>query len=150
MRSRPARTGESPPAACVPAPTLTETYATTSSTPSERTWALVAHLGGPAGILLSAGLFGFAVPLVIYLAKRDDSEFAGNQAKEALNFQLTLFLLHVAICGFVLVTLGLGLLVVWPFAIALWFVELVLGVVAALKSYGGTRFRYPLTLRMIA
>jgi uncharacterized Tic20 family protein len=37
-----------------------------------------------------------------------------------------------------------------PFAIALWFVELVLGVVAALKSYGGTRFRYPLTLRMIA
>jgi uncharacterized Tic20 family protein len=77
---------------------LTETYATTSSTPSERTWALIAHLGGPAGILLSAGLFRFRCSrFVIYLAKRDDSEFAGDQAKEALNFQITLFLLHVAI-----------------------------------------------------
>jgi hypothetical protein len=127
---------------------LTETYATTS-TSSDRTWALVAHLGGPAGILMSAGLFGFAVPLVIYLAKRDDSEFAGHQAKEALNFQITLFLLHLVIWAFVLATLGIGLLVVWPFAIALWLGELVLGVVAALKSYGGARFRYPLTLRMI-
>jgi len=131
---------------------MTETYATSaaSSTREERTWALVAHLGGPAGILLSAGLFGFAVPLVVYLAKRDDSEFVGNQAKEALNFQITLFLLHMAIWLFVLATLGIGLLVVWPFAIALWLVELVLGVVAALQSYGGTRFQYPLTLRMIA
>jgi uncharacterized Tic20 family protein len=38
---------------------------------------------------------------------------------------------------------------VWPFAIALCLRELVLGVIATLKSYGGTRFRYPLTLRMV-
>jgi uncharacterized Tic20 family protein len=126
---------------------MSETYATSSR--AERTWALVAHLGGPAGILLSAGLFGFAVPLVIYLAKRDDSEFAGHQAKEALNFQITLFVLHVAIWIFVLATLGLGILVVWPFLIALWIGELVVGVVGGLRAYGGARFRYPLTLRMI-
>jgi len=137
---------------CVPAPALTETYATNpaSSSSAERTWALTAHLGGPAGILLSAGLFGFAVPLVIYLAKRDDSVFAGNQAKEALNFQITLFLLHALIWLFVIMTLGIGILVVWPFLISLWLGELVIGVVAALRAYGGTKFRYPLTLRMIA
>ncbi len=131
---------------------MTETYATNpaSSTREERTWALVAHLGGPAGLLLSAGLFGFAVPLVIWLPKRDDNEFAGNQAKEALNFQITLFLLHALIWLFVIMTFGIGILVVWPFLIALWLGELVIGVVAALKAYGGTRFRYPLTLRMIA
>ena len=65
--------------------------------PADRTWALVAHPCGHAGILLSAGIFGFPVPLVIYLAKRDESEFAGDQAKEALTFQITLFLLHAAI-----------------------------------------------------
>lgn len=119
-------------------------------TRGQRAWALVAHLGGPAGILLSAGLFGFAVPLVIYLAKRDDSEFAGHQAKEALNFQITLFLLHALIWLFVIMTLGIGILVVWPFLIALWLGELVIGIVAAMKAYGGTRFRYPLTLRLIA
>lgn len=116
----------------------------------ERTWALVAHAGGPAGLLLSAGLFGFAVPLVIWLAKRDDSEFVADQAKEALNFQLTLFLIHAALWLFVLLTLGLGLLLVWPFALALWLVELVLGLVAALRSHKGERFRYPFTLRAIA
>jgi uncharacterized Tic20 family protein len=115
----------------------------------ERTWALVAHLGGPAGLLLSAGLFGFAVPLVVWLARRDDSPFAGEHAKEALNFQLTLFFLHLAAWVFVLFTLGLGLLVVLPFFFVLWFFELILGIVAALKANAGERYRYPLTLRMI-
>jgi uncharacterized Tic20 family protein len=39
--------------------------------------------------------------------------------------------------------------VVWPFLIAPWIGELVIGVVAGLKAYDGARFRYPLTLRMI-
>ena len=94
---------------------------------------------------------GSTRPLSIWLISKDDSNkgFVTDQAKEALNFQITLFLLHVAIWIFVLAPLGIGLLVVWPFAIALWLGELVLGVVLALKSYGGARFWYPLTLRMI-
>jgi hypothetical protein len=115
----------------------------------ERTWALVAHAGGPAGLLLSAGLFGFAVPLVVYLARRDDSPFIGDQAKEALNFQLTLLLVHLAAWAFVLFTLGLGFLVVLPFFFFLWCLELLLGVVAALRANTGHRYRYPLTVRLI-
>jgi uncharacterized Tic20 family protein len=115
----------------------------------ERTWALVAHAGGPAGLLLTAGLFGFAVPLVVWLAKRDESVFVADQGKEALNFQLTLFLLHV--CGwiFVGVTLGVGLLIAWPFFLGLWLCELVLGLVAALQAYDGRAYRYPFSLRLI-
>ena len=119
-------------------------------TREERTWALIAHLGGPAGLLLSAGLFGFLVPLVVWLAKRDDSDFAAHQGKEALNFQLTMFLLHVSAWMFVLLTLGVGILVVWPLFLALWLGALILGVVAAVRAHGGTRFRYPLTLRIVS
>lgn len=118
-------------------------------TSEERTWALLAHAGGPAGLLLSAGLFGFAVPLVVWLAKRDESAFVDRHGKEALNFQITLFLVHVALLLFVLLTLGIGILVALPFFVALWFAELVLGVVAALKAYSGRPYRYPLTLRLI-
>ena len=121
----------------------------TLPTQDERTWALAAHLGGPAGLLLSAGLFGFAVPLVVWLAKREESAFVDRQGKEALNFQITLFLIHVAALAFVLLTLGVGLLIVWPFFLLLWFFELVVGIVAALKSYQGEPFRYPLILRLI-
>ena len=115
----------------------------------ERTWALVAHAGGPAGLLLTAGLLGFAVPLVVWLARRDESAFVDQQAKEALNFQLTLFLLHVIGWLFVLVTLGVGLLIAWPFFLGLWLCELILGLVAALQASEGRAYRYPLTLRLI-
>jgi len=120
-----------------------------SPTREERTWALIAHAGGPAGLLLSAGLFGFVVPLVVWLAKRDDSDFVADQGKEALNFQITLFLLHLAAWLFVFLTLGLGILIVLPVFLALWIIELVLGIIAALRSHDGKRYRYPLTLRMI-
>ena len=126
----------------------TSTYAT-APTREERVWALIAHAGGPAGLLLSAGLFGFAVPLVVWLAKRDESDFVADQGKEALNFQLSLFLLHVIAWLFVLLTIGIGMLILWPFFLALWIGELVLGLIAALRSYEGKRFRYPFTLRPI-
>jgi len=118
-------------------------------TREERTWALLAHLGGPAGLLLSAGLFGFAVPLVIWLARRDDSSYVGDQAREALNFQLTLLLVHLTGWLFALLTLGLGLLVVVPFFFVLWIGELILGVVAGLRANEGVRYRYPLTIRFL-
>ena len=115
----------------------------------ERTWALLAHLGGPAGLLLSAGLFGFAVPLVIWLARREDSAFVGDQAREALNFQLTLLLVHLTGWLFALLTLGLGLVVVVPFFLLLWIGELILGVVAGLRANESVRYRYPLTIRFL-
>lgn len=117
---------------------------------NERTWALVAHASGPAGLLLSAMLLGFLGPLVIYLAKRDESEFVADQAKEALNFQITCFLLHVGLIVFVVFTLGIGLLLAIPIFLVLWVLELVLGLVAALRAYEGQRYRYPFALRFLA
>jgi uncharacterized Tic20 family protein len=116
----------------------------------DRSLSLVAHLGGPAGLLLSAGLLGFVVPLIVWLAKRGESAFVENQAKEALNFQITLLVAHVAGWLFVFLTFGLGLIVVWPAYIALWVGELALGIWAAMQVYSGRRYRYPFNLRLIA
>jgi len=123
----------------------------TAQAPSreERTWGLITHLGGPVCLLLSAGLLGFVIPLIVWLAKRDESGFVDHQGREALNFQLTLFALHVLGWMFVLVTFGFGFLVILPAFLLLWLAELILGVVAALRAYDGRRFRYPLTVRLI-
>ena len=56
---------------------------------NERTMALLAHLLPLLG-------FGFIAPLVIYLVKKDDSDFVADQAREALNFQITLFIGFIA------------------------------------------------------
>ncbi len=120
------------------------------ATSEARTWALVAHLGGPAGLLLSAGLLGFVVPLVVWLAKREESAFVEDQAREALNFQITLFLIHVAGWIFIFLTLGIGSLIIIPMFLVLWVAELVLGIVAALQAHEGRRYRYPFALRLIS
>ena len=120
------------------------------SSNEERTWALVAHAGGPVGLLLSAGLLGFVVPLVVWLAKRGESAFVEDQAREALNFHLTLFLIHVACWLFVLVTLGIGIFVALPLYLVLWFAELVLGIVGSLRAYEGKRYRYPFAMRLLS
>ena len=69
----------------------------------DRTLALITHL---SGILL-----GFIVPLVIWLVNKDkaDKGFLNDQAKEALNFQITLLIVYVI--GIVLTVILIGALI---------------------------------------
>ncbi len=116
----------------------------------DRTWALVAHAGAPVGLILPAGTLGFVVPLVIWLARRDRSAFVADQAREALIFHITLFLIHAVGWLFVIMTLGIGILVALPAFLVLWAAELVFGIVGALQAYDGRRYRYPFALRLIS
>lgn len=117
----------------------------------QRNWAMAAHLSA-----LAASFVGLAVlgPLVVWLVKKDEDQFIGAHAREALNFQLTWLAIGFVggIVGFVIgvVTLGLGFillaLVGGLFALA-W---LALMVVAAVKASNGEHYRYPLTVRLIS
>src|SRR5262245_54589856 len=65
----------------------------------ERTWAMASHLSTLAGYLVVP--FGNIIaPLVIWLIKKDTMPFVDDQAKEALNFQITLSI--VAVVGIIL------------------------------------------------
>lgn len=124
-----------------------------SATSEERQWALFAHLGGLIGAALGVGSAGFVVPLVIWLIKKDQSRFIEDQAKEALNFHITLLLVGAAlvIVGGIItfVTFGLGFFLMIPAGIALAIYTLAMPIVAAMKSNSGELYRYPLTLRLI-
>lgn len=121
-----------------------------------RNWALGAHLGGLVVGLASAAVFGFAVPLFVWLLKRDEHPFVEHHAKESLNFQLTV--LTAVVAGFILaipavivgiLTLGVGLIlagVILFAGLVLWFV---LPVIASVKAANGEEFRYPLIIRYV-
>lgn len=100
---------------------------------------MVAHLGG---IILS-----FIVSLIIWLMKKEQPGFVEDQAKEALNFQIT-----VAIGYVVWVILSaipiLGCLV-WPAGLLIFIASLVFSIMAGVKANEGVRYRYPVTLRLI-
>jgi uncharacterized protein len=119
----------------------------------ECNWAMGAHLCGllwlsGTGSLIfrpfgSLAMFAVLGPLIIWKAKGDTMPFAGDQAKEALNFQITMLLAGIA--GWLLIAVLVGFLLLW----ALGVLNLIFVIIAAIKVGDGNPFRYPLNLRLI-
>ncbi len=101
-------------------------------TSDEKTLALVAHL-----VTIVSSFIG---PLIIYLIKKDDSEFVANHAKESLNFQITMALISIGL----FITL-IGIFLLWIVGLAV----IVFVIVATIKASEGKLYRYPFTLRLI-
>jgi len=117
------------------------------TTSDARNWAMVAHLSALIGLLIG---FNFVGPLVVYLVKRDDDPYLRQQAAEALNFNLSVFLYAIVagVVTFVLTLILVGLLLI-PVLIAGGVAWLVLVIVAAMKTNRGEAYRYPLTIRLV-
>ena len=99
--------------------------------------AMLSHLLG--------GLVSFVVPLIIWLVKKDTMPFVNDQAKEALNFQITM-LISFGACGILAaVTCGIGA-ILFP---VVWLANAILGIMAALKANEGIAYRYPFALRLV-
>ncbi|MEZ5461559.1 DUF4870 domain-containing protein [Dokdonella sp.] len=114
----------------------------------ERTWALIGHLSAFSAFIVT-GLGCVLGPLIVWLIKRDTLPFAGDQAKEALNFNITVLLAGLALWIVTIVTLGIGLLLTVPLGLALFAYWLVFTIVAAVNANNGIRYRYPFTLRLV-
>jgi uncharacterized Tic20 family protein len=118
----------------------------------ERQWALFAHLSALLGCILTGHWFGwgcFLGPLIIWLVKKDTMPFVDDQAKEALNFNITFAIVGVALFVLTLITLGLGALIAVPVGVIVGVAWLVLTIMGAIRANEGVRYRYPFTLRLI-
>ena len=118
----------------------------------ERQWAMFAHLSALAGGLLTSAIGGwgfFLGPLVIWLMKKDSMPFVADQAKEALNFNITVSAVFLALLVLSLLTLGIGFLITLPIMLIVGIAALVLIIMAAIKANDGIAYRYPFTIRLI-
>ncbi len=113
----------------------------------ERTWALIGHLSAFSAFVTGIGcILG---PLIVWLIKRETLPFAGDQAKEALNFNITVALAFVALWGLTFITFGIGIVLTGPLMLVLGIGWIVLTIIAAIKANEGVAYRYPLTLRLV-
>jgi uncharacterized protein len=123
----------------------TNTDATNAPTSDEKMWAIVAHLS--AIVHGFGGFFAFLCPLAIMLAYKDQSEFVYEQAREALNFQISLIILQVIAVCVSLTIIGI------PIGIAIWIFmgigSWLFPIIAAIRLSNGERYRYPFTIRMV-
>lgn len=103
----------------------------------EKTWAILSHVGGI--------LFSFVAPLIIWLVYRGRGPYLEDQAKEALNFSLTVLIGYVA--SGILTAVSFGLLGFVPALVGV--AALILGIIAAVAANKYTWYRYPVCIRFI-
>ena len=118
----------------------------------ERQWAMFAHLSALAGGLLTSAIGGwgfFIGPLVIWLMKKDTMPFVADQAKESLNFNITVSAIFLILLILSFVTLGIGFLITLPIMLIIGIAALVLIIIAAMKANQGIAYRYPFTVRLV-
>lgn len=122
-------------------------YATAAPAPLSQTadiqWASFAHLGG---------ILSFLPSLIIWLIFRDRGRFTNVEAKEALNFQLTLLMAQAAlfIVVSVLTVASFGILsFLYSLSWLIWLLGVVFSIIAFLQVKDGRGYRYPFAIRLI-
>jgi hypothetical protein len=116
----------------------------TSSTSSEvRTWSVLCHASALAGLFFH--VLGFVLgPLIVWLIKRGDSAQIDANGKESLNFQISMLIYHAIALILCLLLIGI------PILIALWVADIVLVIIASVKTSQGESYRYPFTIRFLS
>lgn len=111
---------------------MTSDVEPTPPTADDKLWAMLAHL--------SYFVVGILGPLVIWLVKKDTSTFVGDQAKEALNFQLAVT---------IVATVLMMTIVLIPLAMIVVLGGMVFSILAVVETNNGKLYRYPYTLRLV-
>ena len=129
-------------------PSVIESAPSTALSSEERNWAMVGHLSALTGLISG---FGYIVgPLIVWLVKKDTMSFASQEAKEALNFNISwcIWTILLGIVTFILSLILVGLLLV-PVLLVIPIAMAVLSIVAGVRAGEGRPYRYPLTVRFI-
>ncbi len=111
-------------------------------TEGNRTYAMITHLSGFLSYLI--GPFAIIVTLALWLARRNESGFIDDHGREALNYNISIWL--YALAASILMVVCIGYLIL-P---ALIIFDIVIMIVAAVRANGGGYYRYPITIRFIA
>ena len=104
------------------------------TTAEDNQWASFAHLGG---------ILGFLPALIIWLVFKDRGAFTSTEAKEALNFQITIAIAYIIANILVLMVIGSILLPI------IFIVSLIFSILGFVKAKDGTSYRYPFAIRLI-
>lgn len=107
----------------------------TEATANEKNIVVLTHLGGT--------LFSFIPSLIVWLLKKDDSAYIADQAREALNFQITVLIAQVISYILIFILIGFVLITI------IWLANIILCIMAAIAASKGEHYRYPFALHLI-
>ena len=103
--------------------------------------AMFAHLSTFSGYIVPFG--NIIAPIVFWQIKKDTMPYVVDQAKEALNFQISVLIYGVVIGVAACILIGFALIPL------IFIFDIVFTIIAALKANEGIQYRYPLTFRFV-
>jgi hypothetical protein len=107
-----------------------------SYTQGEKVLAILCHVSLFLGV-------GFLLPLIVFLVKKDESPWLGAQAREVLNFHISL-VIYGFICGLLCFVL-IGI----PLLILLGLFASICSIIGAIRAAEGVLYHYPVTIRLV-
>ena len=108
---------------------------------NEKTWAMLCHLLGLTGFFIPFGQIIF--PLVLWMMKRNESQFVNDQGRESLNFQITITIVALVSALLILVFIGY---IITPVILLLYIIFIV---DASSKASKGIKYRYAVCFRFL-
>ena len=121
----------------------TSSSAVSGSSSSVRTWCILAHATALVGFLVPVA--GHIVgPLIVWLAKRQDSPEIDAHGKESMNFQISMLIWNAISAILIIVLIGI------PILILLHILNIIFVIVASIQASEGKLYRYPLAIRLIS
>lgn len=108
-----------------------------SITTKERQWAILLHASGYVGLVIPFA--NVICPFVLWLLKKEESEFLDRNGRNAVNFQLTWTIGLVVALASIFVLVGMFLV---PVGVVVWLLLVGVGAYTASKNEA---YDYPLT-----
>jgi len=109
---------------------------------NETMWGVLCHLSSVSAFL-AIPFANILAPLVIWLIKKKELPLVDQEGKSSLNFQISMTI--YTLVALILVVVSIGLLLVVP----LILVNLILVIIASIKTSNGEKFEYPFTIKFI-
>jgi len=120
-------------------------------TQNDKNYSSITHLSGFIGWFIPFG--NIIAPLVLWLAKKNESTYIDAHGKSAVNFQLSLmlfsFLLAILLIPIAIFTLGLGIIAIVLGIIPALILYVVLIITASISANNGEHYDYPFTIQFI-
>lgn len=114
--------------------------------------AMFAHLSILIGAIVP--LFGIIVPIVLWIVKSGKDDLVVANAKEAINFQISMLLWALLLVGIAVGGVAIGikpvLYVAGLLVVVMVIAGVVLPIIAAVKANGGEAYRYPFTAHIFS
>lgn len=114
---------------------------TTMPESEENNWSLFSHLGLLAGMFIPFG--SILLPLLIWQINKDKSEFVTDHAIEALNFQLSMFIVYLGCAVLCFILIGI------PMVIIAFVLHIIYSIKGASAANRGDYYDYPFNIRFI-